>query len=161
MDVAGRPCRAVSAALLAVLLTGVLVLSGCAPGTPDADSWRDDAVRATGDGAAAASTLALALRHRDQLTGAYLQVVAVDAESSADSASQRLETLQPPPAEAGRHDRVTTALDDAGSVVREARTAVVAEDEAAYARLAEQLSTAADRLGALEDELRAAPGGTP
>ena len=39
------------------------VTTGCAPGTPDADSWRIDAQRAVSDASSAVLTAELALRH--------------------------------------------------------------------------------------------------
>lgn len=129
--------------------------AGCAPGTPDEDSWRDDAVRVTGTVGSAAATLELALRRRSDLYGTYLQTVAVDAEESADKAAARLEGVQPPEAELARNKDVTTALDDATSLITDVRIAVVrgASLEPFIARLA----STADQLDKLEKSLHQPP----
>jgi hypothetical protein len=74
-DVAVRRLSGLVAALLAVL-----TVAGCAPGTPDEDSWRDDATRAVGDVASAVQTARLALVQslEENLPDPYLQTVMVD-----------------------------------------------------------------------------------
>lgn len=139
----------------AVTLAATAALAGCAPGTPDDDSWRDDAVRVTGDVGSAVSTLELALRRRDDLYGTYLQTVAVDAEDSAGKAAQRLEGDQPPESEIDRNTDVTTALDDATSLITDVRIAIVRG--APLRSFIPKLAKTADELEKLASSLHEAP----
>ncbi|WP_139230126.1 hypothetical protein [Nocardioides terrae] len=143
---------------MAVVLTllAVATSAGCAPGTPDDDSWRDDAVRVTGDVGSAVSTVELALRHRDRLFRTYLQTVAVDAEEAAGTAATRLEGVQPPDPELDRNSDVTSAIDDATSLLTDVRIAVVRR--APLQHFINELSSAADRLDHLEQSLHQPPG---
>ena len=149
------PAAAVACALVA------FGCAACAPGSPDADSWRDDAVRTTGDVASAVSTLQLALEHRDRMSQNYLQVVAVDSEELAGTAAQRLSGVQPPESELKQHDDVTTALEDAADLVTEARIAVVRGDVASYPSIVDELGKTSEELSAQEDRLTAEPGDQP
>ena len=62
---------------LLALAAGALALTGCAPGTPDADSWRIDAQRALGDAASAAAAAQVALQQHSEgrLFDAYLPLI--------------------------------------------------------------------------------------
>jgi len=132
-------------------------MSACAPGTPDEDSWRVDALRSIGDVSSAVSSVQLALQHHDRLFGPYLQTVAVQAEDSAGTASTKLSAVQPPEPYQGRSDTVTSALDDADSLLTDARIAVVRRDDSAYAGLIQRLTKTSDRLSRLENRIRALP----
>lgn len=140
---------------IVAVTAALLVPAGCAPGTPDDDSWRDDAVRVTGDVASAVATVELALRRRDDLYGTYLQTVAVEAEKSAGRAAQRLEGDQPPESEIQRNEDVTTALDDATSLVTDVRIAVVRG--APLEPFIPKLAATADDLEKLEASLHQPP----
>ena len=142
---------------LAATVCAVAVLAaGCAPGTPDDDSWRDDAVRVTGDVGSAVSTMELTLEHRDRLYQNYLQTVALDSEESADRAATRLEGVQPPDVELDRSDQVTSAIDDATSLLTDVRIAVVRG--APLDPFIDKLSQSADQLDTLEQSLHRPPG---
>ncbi|MGZ4451696.1 MAG: hypothetical protein ACXVWW_04055 [Nocardioides sp.] len=146
-----RDARGVPVVLVAI------ILSACAPGTPDEDSWRVDALRSIGDVSSSVSSVQLALQHHDRLFGPYLQTVAVQAEDAAGTASTKLSAVQPPEPYQGRSDTVTSALDDAESLLTDARIAVVRRDSAAYADLVRRLKRTGDRLSRLEDRVRALP----
>jgi len=146
-----RAVWGVPAALLA------LAMAACAPGTPDEDSWRVDALRSIGDVSSSVSTMQLALQHHDRLFGPYLQTVAVEAEDAAGTAATKLSAVQPPDPYLGRSDTVTSALDDADSLLTDARIAVVRRNTAAYAGLIAKLKKSSDRLSSLEDRIRALP----
>lgn len=141
------------------LLTAAMVvpLAACAPGTPDQDSWRVDALRAVGDVSSAVSTMQVALQHHDRIFAPYLRTVAVQAEDNAGTASQKLSGRQPPDPYRKRYHTVTTALDDADSLLSDARIAVVRHNSAAYADLITQLSKTSDQLSSIEDQIRALP----
>jgi hypothetical protein len=134
-----------------------IALTACAPGTPDEDSWRVDALRSVGDVSSSVSSVQLALEHHDRLFGPYLQTVAVQAEDAAGTAATKLSAVQPPEAYQDRSDTVTKALDDAESLLTEARTAVVRRDSADYADLIRRLTRTGDRLSRIEDGIRALP----
>ena len=137
----------------------LLTLVGCAPGTPDADSWRSDAARAVGDVASAVQTaqLALAESQSGHLPHAYLQSVLVDAERTGGMAAQTLSSLQPPDGERQRSSDVLDALDEATGLVIDARIAVVAGDSEQYADLVTDLRRTAEDLQHLESTLEYPP----
>jgi hypothetical protein len=153
-----HPTRRLVGAVAAVLF-GALMTSGCAPGTPDGDSWRIDAQRAVSDAASAVHSAELALRLHgdDKLFDRYLQTVLVDAEEGAGKAGQTIGSKQPPRAERERYDTVTGQLDEAASLLSTARIAVVDRETSRYDALADRLADAAEALSRLEDDLQHPP----
>jgi hypothetical protein len=141
------PSRRAWPAALAAL---AFVLSACAPGTPDADSWRADARRALGDASSAVSAAELALRqHQDgRLFDPYLQTVVVDAEAAVAKAADTIGGRQPPRSEREQYDAVTGQLDEAAGLASTVRIAVVDEDTRRYDGLATRLADAAEALQA-------------
>jgi hypothetical protein len=146
---------------------GVLVLvaaaSACAPGTPDADSWRIDAQRAVSDASSAVQTAELALREnrRGRVFDHYLQTVLVEAEKGVSKASDTIGSRQPPRVEQERYQTVTGQIDEAAGLVSTARIAVVDRESDRYDALADRLDKAAKALQQLEEDLEhppAAPG---
>ena len=135
------------------------MLVGCAPGTPDEDSWRGDATRAVGDVAGAVQTaqLALAESQEDHLHHAYLQAVLVDAERNGGKAAQTLSAVQPPDVERRRSADVTDQLEQATGLLTDARIAVVAHDTAEYGDLVTELRRTAEELQRLEATLEHPP----
>jgi hypothetical protein len=150
------PGRWRPAAGLAVLLA---LTTGCAPGTPDGDSWRIDAQRAVSDASSAVQTAELALRQnrRGRVFDHYLQTVLVDAEKSVSKASDSIGSRQPPRTEQERYQTVTGQIDEAAGLVSTARIAVVDRESDRYSALADRLSQAADALQKLEDDLEHPP----
>jgi hypothetical protein len=146
------------AALVAIALVSAVV-TGCAPGTPDEDSWRGDATRAVGDVASAAQSarLGLSLARRDRLPHTYVQTVMVDAERTAGMSAQTLSAEQPPDVELPRAAQVNDRLAQVVGVITEARIAVVAGDSGEFADLEQKLSTMADDLSGLEGALSQPP----
>jgi hypothetical protein len=141
----------------------LLALTGCAPGTPDEDSWRDDATRAVGDVTSAVQTARLALvqSREGRLHHAYLQAVLVDAERNGGMAAETLSSEQPPDVERRRSSDVTDRLDQATGLLTDARIAVVADDTGEYADLVRQLGHTADDLQSLEAALGHPPEEAP
>jgi hypothetical protein len=152
---------AVRRRVCATLLASALLLTGtaCAPGTPDADSWRADAKRAVGDVLSAVQTarLGLAQARAGRLTHAYLQTVLVDAERNGGMSAQKLSSVQPPDVERRRSADVTDELDQANGVLTDARIAVVAHDTGTYAEAQDRLANVADDLNILEAALAHPP----
>jgi len=134
-------------------------LSGCAPGTPDGDSWRIDAQRAVGDASSAGLTAELALRQhvKGRVFDRYLQPVLVEAEQGVGKAGDAISTRQPPRAERERYQTVTGQIDEAASLVSTARIAVVDRETERYDALADRLAKSADSLQQLEDDLQHPP----
>jgi hypothetical protein len=137
----------------------VVLATGCAPGTPDGDSWRIDAQRSVADAASAVQTAELALRlhGKGRVFDRYLQTVLVDAEKGVGTASSAIGSEQPPGAERERYDTVTGQIDEAASLVATTRIAVVDRESDRYDALADRLADAADALLALEEDLQHPP----
>ena len=136
--------------------TGLVVMlsvtAGCAPGTPDGDSWRIDAQRSVGDASSAVQTAELALRQhvRGRVFDRYLQTVLVEAEQGVGKAGDAISTRQPPRSELVRYQTVTGQIDEAASLVSTARIAVVDRETERYQALADRLAKSADALKQLD-----------
>jgi hypothetical protein len=143
-------------ALAALLL---LILTACAPGTPDEDSWRYDARRSVGDVVSAVQTARLALTQSEEgrVHHAYLQNLLVDAERLGGMAAQTLSSVQPPDVEGRRSSDVNDQLQQATDLLTDARIAAVAHDTGQYAGLVTQLERTAEDLLALETALEHPP----
>jgi hypothetical protein len=137
----------------------VSATAGCAPGTPDGDSWRIDAQRAVSDASSAVATAELALRQHveGRLFDRYLQTVLVDAEEGVGRAGAAIGATQPPRVERERYDAVTGQLDEAAGLVATARIAVVDRETDRYGALADRLASAVDALHRLQDDLQHPP----
>jgi hypothetical protein len=155
----GRAARA-AGLLVAVIVS---ITTGCAPGTPDGDSWRIDAQRAVSDAASEvhSAELALRLHERDRIFDRYLQTVLVDAEKGVGTASDAIGSEQPPKPERERYAAVTGQLDEAAGLVATVRIAVVDRETDRYDALADRLAETADALSKLEDDLQHPPVGSP
>ena len=132
---------------------------GCAPGTPDGDSWRIDAQRAVSDASSEVHAVELALRlnGRDRVFDRYLQTVCVEAEKGVGTAGDAIGSRQPPRRERERYDAVTGQIDEAAGLVSTARIAVVDRETDRYVALADRLASAAAALQKLEDDLQHPP----
>ena len=144
---------------VAALLLALSATSGCAPGTPDGDSWRIDAQRAVSDAYSGVRTAELALRLHGEgrIFERYLQTVLVDAEEGVGRAGNTIGSKQPPHAERKRYETVTGQIDEAASLVAIARIAVVDRETSRYDPLADRLADAAEALSSLEDDLQHPP----
>ena len=111
------PCRRLAVAWLLAATVAATTL-GCAPGTPDGDSWRIDAQRAVSDASSAVQTAELALRQhgRGRVFDRYLQTVLVEAEEGVGKAGDAIAARQPPRAERERYDAVTGQVDEASGL---------------------------------------------
>ena len=143
----GRPPTSVPWLLGAVL--GAVLLAACAPATPDSQAWRASAVQTLEDTSSQLATMQLTVEQerRDRLPGRYAVTVAVDSEEQAAKAAESLTSRQPPGAERRAYDRVSGLLDDAQSLISEARIALVDGRTQVYPSLLRRL----DRLGARTD----------
>jgi hypothetical protein len=148
--------RGHAAVLVAALL---LAVAGCAPGTPDEDSWRYDARRAVGDVVSAVQTARLVLMQSEEgrVHHAYLQNVLVDAERTGGLAAETLSSVQPPEVEHRRASDVNDQLEEATGLLTDARIAAVAHHTWEYADLVTQLAQQAEDLLRLESTLEHPP----
>jgi len=139
----------------------VVLIAACAPSTPDADAWRDQARRAVSDVSSALQTAKLALEEdaKGHLFDNYTQTVAVDAEEIAGSSADGFASVQPPEVERERYDVVTAQLDDAASLLSEVRIAVVAGHTGSYPDLIDKLAGAVTGLEKLDEDLTHPPVG--
>jgi hypothetical protein len=149
----------VAPAVAAFVVVVLQPLAGCAPGTPDDDSWRIDSQRAVTDASSAVQSAELALRQdrKDRIFDRYLQTVVLDAERALGAASDRIGGVQPPRSERERYDAVTGQIDAAADLVSSARIAVVDGETYRYDGLADRLADAADALSSLETDLEEPP----
>ena len=147
------------AAVAASALLSLTATTACAPGTPDADSWRIDAQRAVSEASSAVLTAELALRQnvRGRVFDHYLQTVLVESEKAVSKAGGTIGSEQPPQSERQRSDTVTGQIDEAAGLVTTARIAVVDRESDRYPGLADRLAAAADALQKLEDDLQHPP----
>ena len=127
------------------LVTGLQTVVGCAPGTPDGDSWRIDAQRAVSDASAAVQSAELALNEsrQDRVFDRYLQTVVLDSERALGAADDHIAGRQPPRAERERYDAVTGQINAAADLVTAVRIAVVDRETYRYDGLAKSLADAA------------------
>jgi len=143
----------------AALVVALGLITACAPGTPDGDSWRIDAQRAVSDAAAQVHTAELALRLHGQgrVFDRYLQTVLVDAEKGVGAAGDAIGSEQPPRTERERYATVTGQIDEAAGLVATVRIAVVDRETDRYDALADRLGDAGVALIQLEDDLQHPP----
>jgi|GEM_PF-6593788 len=132
-----------------------LLASGCAPNRPDQDAWRALAQQALGDASSAISTDQVTLEKRGKVFPPYLKTVVIQAEDTSGKSAQKFASLQPPGPYRQRYETVTSALDDAGSLLSDVRIAVVRHDTAEYPQLLKRLKKQSDKLSKLQDHIRA------
>lgn len=135
----------------------LLLASGCVPARPDDEKWREDGSRTLSDVAGQLATAALVLDHDDDLLGGYDVVVVTTAEETAGTSADSFTGQQPPEADQALFDRVSTALDDATSLLTDARIALVRDDTAAYPGLERRLRRLDAKLHRLATELEGEP----
>ncbi|QIX27574.1 hypothetical protein ncot_13900 [Nocardioides sp. JQ2195] len=140
--------------LAAGLLLGFLA-AGCVPSTPTPSDWTGQASRALDSVAGEVATARIVLReHRqDDLLGKAAVVMLVDAEESLGKTSDDLASTQAPRGRARQYDKVTSEIDEASSLVTEARAAAVANDDTSFpdleAKLRREEKDLKDLAGAL------------
>jgi hypothetical protein len=141
----------------AMLVASALLLSGCAPKSPDRVVWTDQATRALADVQGEVATLELALRQRrsDKLPQNYQQVVVLDSEEAIGTTAESFSSVQPPTGVDKRYTQVTSLLSDASDVAAQTRIAVVREDTADYPKLLRELGRVSDDLAEELAELSA------
>ena len=121
---------------------------GCAPSEPSVADWRSTARQALEDTVSEVESVALVLHleQRDRLLGRAARVAAVESETALATAEESVSTLQPPPGAEHEDAEVSDLLARAGDLVRDARVAITARDEAAYEDLRARLLELSDDL---------------
>jgi hypothetical protein len=154
----GRRTRLVG---LAGLVLAVPAVGGCylVPSQPDASSWRIHAQRDANDMAAALSTARLVLRTRDQgkLITEWAQVTITDAESMAGKASSKFSAEQAPPVEQDRATKISDAMDQAGSLISDAREEVVDGKSGTCSRFCTKLAKMSKTFQDFSEQLKHPP----
>jgi hypothetical protein len=132
----------------AMLVASALLLSGCAPKSPDRVVWTDQATRALADVQGEVATLELALRQyrSDKLSQNYQQVVVLDSEEAIGTTAESFSSVQPPNGVDKQYTQVTSLLSDASDLAAETRIAVVREDTDDYPKLLRELGKVSDDL---------------
>lgn len=138
------------------LAVAVLALTGCVPSEPSAADWRASARQALEDATSEVESVALVLdlESRDRLPGRSARVAATESEESLATAAQTFTSQQPPPGTGRQDAEVEDVLGRATDLVREARVALTAGDEAAYDALRTRLDDLSDDLETVGEDLR-------
>ena len=133
-----------------VVAVGLLALGCSVPAEPSASDWSSAARQSLEDSTSEVESVALVLEQRSagRLPGVSARVMAVESEESLATAVDSLTTQQPPPGLDGQDRDVSDLLGRATDLVREARVAITAEDEASYADLRRRLLDLSDDLDA-------------
>jgi len=138
--------------LAAATCAAMLLLAGCVPASPDVDTFDDKAMRTAGAAVSELRTVERLLSglHAGRMLRPAAQAQLRHSEDGLGTAAKAFTELNPPPARDGRADRLGALLDDAESLVSDARTAVEREAVGDYPDLAKQMEGLATKLEALE-----------
>jgi hypothetical protein len=151
--------RLLAAATVCVAVT--VVMTGCAPRSPDHSSWTDQAHTALEDTASevATVTLLLELESDGKVPGKYQQVVAQDSEAAVGATLAKFGGEQPPPRDDATYAQVTGLVSDASDLLSQVRIAIVRRDADQYPDLLRDLDAAHTDLTDAADALMATQGG--
>jgi len=137
---------------IAGAVAAALLLSGCVPASPDADTFEDEAMRTAGAAVSEVRTverLLVLLREQRILRPTAVTQLRY-SEDGLGTAADDFTELNPPLSRDRLADRLSTLLDRAEQQVAEARVAVERRDVQAYRDLAHQLETTAKHLERVE-----------
>ena len=141
----------------AALAAGALVaLTACVPSEPAPSDWRSTAAQSLEDAGSEVESVALVLdlESRERMLLRSARVAATESEEALAMAEESVTTVQPPPGSGREDTEVTDLLARASDLVREARIALTAHDEAAYDGLRERLTALSDDLSATRERLQ-------
>ena len=150
------PRRAVPARMLVTVCCAALALTGCVPSEPSEADWRATARQTLEDTTSEVESVALVLdlESRDRLPGRSARVAAVESEESLATVEQTFTSQQPPSGNDRQDTEVNDVLGRATDLVREARIALTAGDEAAYDGIRARLKDLSDDLDTVSGDLR-------
>lgn len=139
------------AAALLIVVTA-LTTSGCVVASPDADTYADAAASTLGTAASEVATVEDLLRLLESHKIFSPTVVAQlrYSEDTLAKASQSFGSLNPPPSQDKLNQEVSQLLDDAESLLGDARVAVHRDEKASYSGIADDLRSLATQLQDLE-----------
>jgi hypothetical protein len=133
-----------------------LLLAGCIPASPDADTYDDKAMRTLGAGVSDVRTVQKLMQ--TLYDGRMLRPSAIAqmrySEGSLATASGAFTELNPPPSRDALNEKVSTLMSDASDLLAEARTAIERENVQDYPKLAKEMGKLADKLEKLEERTR-------
>ncbi len=137
--------------LLALLLAGLLV-AGCVPASPDADTYDDKASRTLGSAVSEVRTVEKVLRtlYDDRMHRQTAITQLRYSEKAIDTAATAFTELNPPPERDRLTTRVDTRLGNAQDLLDETRTAIERYRREDYPALVDDLETLARQLERLE-----------
>jgi len=135
----------------AAMLAAVL-LAGCVPASPDVDTFDDKAMRTAGAAVSDVRTVErlLSLLHDGRMPRPTVVAQLRHSEDGLGTAAKAFTELNPPPPRDGCADRLGALLDEAETLVADARVAVERQAVGDYPDLAKQLEALAKDLEALE-----------
>ena len=138
---------------LAALASALLLTSGCVVASPDADTYGDAAASTLGTAVSEVATVRTLL---ELLDSGDIQRSAVvtqlrHSEDALAAASQGFGSLNPPVQKDLLNEEAGRLLDEAESLLQDARVAVHRGDKADY----RQIATDLDDLGAMLEKLEA------
>jgi len=141
---------------LAASALAAVLLGGCVPASPDADTYDDKAARTLGSAVSETRTVERVL---DTLyDGRMLRPAAVTqlrySEDALDTATGAFTELNPPPSRDRLNRRTSTLLGDAGDLLAQARVAIERERVGDYPTIADDLRQLADRMERLEGRVQ-------
>lgn len=144
--------------LAAPMLTGCVV-----PATPSQHGWLVHGQRAAGDVVSALGTSKLVLQEHaaDRLVPNYARVAIAQAESAAGGAVSAWGAEQPPPSQEQRASRISSTLDDADTLISQARQALLDHDPDACTHYCHRLTAMAAKVQRIEQELSQAADRIP
>jgi len=138
------------AALLAALL-----LSGCVPASPDADTYRDKAALTLASAVSETRTVSrlLQISQDGRMLRATAKAQLRHSEDALDTATGAFTELNPPPTQDRLNRRANRLLGDAGDLVAEARIAFERSRTGQYPGLVRELENLAATMERLEGRL--------
>jgi len=141
---------------LIVGLVAALLLAGCVPASPDADTYDDKAARTLGAGVSETRTVQRVLQ--SLYDGRMLRPAAKTqlrySEDALDTAAKAFTELNPPPSRDGLNQRTSTLLSDAGDLLAQARIAIERDRVGEYPGIAQHLGAVASRMEKLEGRVK-------
>jgi hypothetical protein len=139
-----------------VLASALLaVTSGCVVASPDADTYEDAAASNLGTAASEVATVQMLLDLLDhhRITTSAVVAQLRYSEKNLATAAQGLTGLNPPHSEDGVSTKAGKLLDQAESLIEDARIAVHRSQTADYSRIAGRLKALGKDLQGLEGQV--------
>jgi hypothetical protein len=136
----------------AVLAVTALLLTGCVPANPDADTFDEETKRTAGTALSEVRTVerSLTLLGKERMLRPTAVAQMRYSQDGLGAAATAFTDLNPPPSRDGLAERLSTLLDEAEGLVVDARVAIEREAVEDYGDLARRLESVAQDLEAVE-----------